>query len=172
MVSKDKKQKLVVFCDIGLVGTLVRVIDIDSEPEYCMIEYVPLNNRMAKKYKYPYRIRKEHLYNRVGSKDLPGVQDDILYIITAEPGSHVGSIFSELKKQVEDLRRESRNYKMKSASDSLDAENARSGVAKTIESMNDATKSRRGIPSHDFNDPFGRSPIPRPIPNDFEGNNY
>ena len=156
-MGKYNKRDLVIYLDIGLIGTFVSWREKATEQGYVFLEYVPLNSFPPKKIVHPVAIHKDYIKNIPGSKEFKGVQDNIVLIYTGEPGSSVKGIHDELLRTIEELREKVRKQQMQIASYKQESEDAKSGVNKAISSMRQATKSEQ--PSRNPFEPAYRPPF-------------
>lgn len=162
-MAKYTKRDLVIYLDIGLVGTFVSWKEKSTEQDYVYLEYVPLNSFPPKKIVHPVAIHKDHLSDIPGSKDFKGVQSNIKLIYTGEPGSAVKKLTEEQLQIIEELREKLRKAKMQIASYKQESDDARSGVNKTISSMRQINKSDAPVsrnPFDSFGGGYGRPPPP------------
>lgn len=141
MVKISIKRELVIYSDIGLVGTLVRFVEKATEKNYVYLEYVPINSFPPKKVILEKAIHKDFIHVLHSSSGIKGVENRIVFIYTAEPGSLVGHIMKdESEKLIRELREKNRKLQMQVASSKQNEEDARSGVNKAIQSMKNVSK--------------------------------
>ena len=139
------KRELVIYSDIGLVGTFVRWVEKATEKGYKYLEYVPLNSFPPRKKLLQTAIHNDHIHILHSSKNEHGVESRIVFIYTGESGSLIKSVLQDDNlKTIAELREKNRKLQMQIASTKQDAEDARSGVNKTIASMKAA---QRGVAS-------------------------
>jgi hypothetical protein len=153
------KGELLVYLDIGLVGTFVGLRQSDTEKGYVYVEYVPLMHhpfKMPKKTLLSKPIPEDCIFFSISRRtDIPGVEGRIVFIRTGEEGSIVNDFIDpELIRQNEELAEENRRLKMNVASARQESEDARSGVNKTIASLK--SLNRQGSSVYDE---FNRPPV-------------
>lgn len=152
------KRELVIYADIGLVGTFSRWLEKATEKGYRYLEYVPLNSFPPKRRLFPTAIHMDHIHILHATKSEEGVQDRIVFIYTGESGSLVKSVLeSDNLKTIAELREKNRKLQMQVASTKQDAEDARSGVNKTLSSMKQMQRSQNPNPNP-FGDAFNPTP--------------
>jgi hypothetical protein len=152
------KRELVIYGDIGLVGTFVGWQEKATEPGYRYLEYVPLNTFPPRKKIFPTAIHIDHIHILHSTKNDAGIVDRMIFIYTGEAGSLIkGVLQSDNIETIKELRERVRKLKMQVASSKQSEEDARSGVNKAISSMKQMQRGGSGgaPPQQGFNDPFG-----------------
>lgn len=139
------KRELVVYSDIGLVGTFVRWVENTTEKGFRYLEYVPLNSFPPKKKTFPTAIHKDHIHILHSTKNNAGVESRIIFIYTGESGSLIKEVLNnDSLKTIAELREKNRKLQMQVASSKQSEEDARSGVNKQIASMKQAQRGSGG----------------------------
>jgi len=150
------KKELVVYLDVGLIGTFVKFEAHRTEDDYVYLDYIPLNKFPPKKKRFEKPIPKDSIHFVNSLLDTAGIVDRLVIIYTAEEGSIIkGILETDYKKQIEELKEKVKSLEMKNASLTQEVENARSGVSKTLASMKSITRLARPKPS--IFSPFGSS---------------
>jgi hypothetical protein len=157
VVKISFKRELIIYADIGLVGTFVSWQERATEKGYRYLEYVPLNCFPPRKKLHPVAIHTDHIHIIHASKNEPGVIDRIIFIYTGESGSLIKNYLDNNNlKTISELREKIRKLQMQIASVKQDAEDARSGVNKTLASMKQMQRSSPIQSS--YSDPFLQQP--------------
>lgn len=163
-----RRADLLIYLDIGLVGSFVSFVEDGAEDGYVRFKYVPLGTWNTKPILYKRPIRKEHIKSITTTRSEKGVEQRIILIVTGEEGSIVRNILDDENiKLIKKLQDEIKGYKKQIASTRQEASDAQSGVAKSIEKMNTMKKSAN--PSGGINpfSTFGNRDIPS-----FGGDDY
>lgn len=155
-MANAQRQKLVVFPDINLIGVFIRAKQKDSDPEYLFIHYKPLSDTFRvtppKTEVYPFAIHRDNIITHMGSKNIPGVESEVVYVQTSEPGGFLKQLTDKKDRKIKELESEVDYYRTQATTSSVDAENANAGVSRKLSEI-DKIKSRRSSPS------FPQAPI-------------
>jgi len=141
-----KKDKMMHYLDKNIFGTVVKVDDIGSEQGYVNVYYIPLQTSWFRKGKTRVlrNIPKDCVYNSLSGSTEHGVEKDCLIIYTDEPNSVVKNIISNnQQRRIEEYKDNVDALKKQVASLKQEANDARSGVNKTLESMKNVSRAGR-----------------------------
>lgn len=161
------KRELVIYSDLGLIGTFVSWQEKATEKNYVFLEYVPLGFRL-KKIILEKAIHRDHIHILHSSSSIKGVESRIIFIYTGEQGSLITDILkSDSEKLIFELREQNKKLQMQVASSKQNEEDARSGVNKTLQSMKSVSRPTSS-PSYDGYPNQQRAGYPQGQP-EFEG---
>ena len=164
-----KKSPLVVYLDIGLVGSFVEWVEKSTEKNYKYLKYVPLNSFPPKPVILEQAIHNDNIHSLNASSGIKGIEKEIKLIYTGESGSIVrGILDSDNEKTIKELREKIRQLKMSVASLKQSESDARSGVQKTISEIKNVNKSRN---PYGFEDGSYGNNNRMNQPNDYNDNN-
>jgi len=146
----------VIYLDIGLVGTFSRWVEKSTEKNYRYLEYIPLNCIPPKKIILSKGIHTDHIHTLDATSNVKGVERVIKLIYTGEQGSIIANILKfDNEKLIVDLREKNKKLQMQIATSKQQAEDAMSGVGKTMASMKSVVKSTS--PPSSFDGEFSRN---------------
>lgn len=147
-MAKVQRQKIVVFPDINLLGVFVKAEEMRSDPDYRYIYYKPIADsfrvRPPKTQRYPQPIHHEKIFSYMGTKNLPGVEPEVIYVQTDETGGFLSSLMSKKDRKIKELKQEVSYYKDQATVASVDAENANAGVSRKLSELEQIKPRRTG----------------------------
>jgi len=139
------KKELIIYIDVGIVGTFVAWEKHSSDENYRYLLYVPLDSRLKKVIKYEKPIHVSAIHNVDPILQIKGVPDRMVYIFTGEEGSIAKKVMdTNYINEINELRAKNKSLEMKNASLTQEVENARAGVSKAIAGVRGLTKKSDG----------------------------
>jgi hypothetical protein len=152
------RSELVIYVDVGLIGSFVRFVRHATDTEKVFLEYKPTNSLRTER--YGVAINKSD----IKSVNIPqssvegngGVEEKIIFIHTNEPGSVLNVLNDELVKDNKKLRDEIDTLKSLNSNLESEVEEYRSGVAKSVAGMRRVVSNKREDSNEDNISPFRR----------------
>jgi hypothetical protein len=152
-----EKRELLVHLDRGIMGSLVRIDNLGTEDGYSNIYFVPLMNSVFSKMHIESirNVPNDCIHSVHSTFQDKGVVRKIIYIYTDEQNSIIKNIFNNtMQRQIDEYKETIKSLRKQITASKQEATDARSGVNKTMESINALNKNRRN--------PFGELLPPRP----------
>lgn len=150
------KSPLLIYADIGLVGTYVKQSEQGAENGFVYVYYKPLGKMQTIKLEKP--INKNHIkFLNSTQTDIPGVESSIFFIYTNEEGSLMEFLHKSIMEENAKLRGIIKSLRLQNATQKQISEEASSGVESYSAKIQNINKSRRPS-SSPFEEPggFGR----------------
>lgn len=158
-------KEFVYYADENIVGTLVGLIENETERDYVHLKIVPLNCIRPIVIKKP--IHRSAIHTIHATSNQKGVEEKILFVYSGNESSLLyNALNSDNERIIQDLRETIRKLKVSVASHKQDSLDSRSGVNKTISAMKSVSKPSVSSSYDDF--PERHYPRPMP-PNNNDG---
>lgn len=139
------RAELVIYIDIGLVGSFVRFVKHPSDVEKVFLEYKPKNSLKTVRYSRPiskFDIKSINI-PQSSIEGSEGVEEKIIFIQTNEPGSILNVLNEAHTKELKKLRDENETLKLLTSNQEAELEEFRSGTAKAVAGMKRVVQSGR-----------------------------